>query len=129
VRSRIWVVGGIVAVAMLMGAADARAGWAGSRYEHSECTLNTAHGVRPSLYCETSVTQVEHNVTEIFGVADETCVSGLRLVQRTGTRITRFRVFDYYDGPVPLASFNFAGDEAGFEFEWVDVVETDLGCG
>jgi hypothetical protein len=126
VRSRI-VLGGLVALAMLMGATDARAGWAGSRYEHNECTLKAVG--RPLLYCETSVTQVERNATETFGVGDETCASGLRLFQRTGTRITRFRVFDYYDGPVPLAKFNFAGDEAGFEFEWVDVVETDLGCG
>ena len=48
---------------------------------------------------------------------------------RTGTLITRFDVFDFYDGPVPLDRFNLGGNESNFRFEWVGVVETNLGCG
>ena len=72
---------------------------------------------------------MEQNATETIAVGDGACAAGFRLVTRTGTLITRFDVFDFYDGPVPLDRFNLGGNESNFRFEWVGVVETNLGCG
>jgi hypothetical protein len=118
------VVGGC---ALVFGVASATAGWAGSRYAHGDCSL-TSNGGRPGLFCQARFTTVTPNASFTLGVTDETCTSGIRLIRRTGTRVSSFIGYDAYSGPVPLSKFNIFGNETDFQDTWRDVVETDLGC-
>jgi hypothetical protein len=114
-------------VVFLVVPASALAGWAGSRYDQSECTLNVGHDGRPFLYCQTSFVETEV-FTDDLTVQDASCPSGQRLIHRVQTVEMTWIVFDYFAGPVPLARFNFAGDEYPTSFRLVSTVETDLGC-
>jgi hypothetical protein len=50
------------------------------------------------------------------------------MIRRERTVEETWIVFDYYDGPVPLAQFNFAGNEYPYSDRLVSTVDTDLGC-
>jgi hypothetical protein len=88
---------------------SALAGWAGSRYEKSECHFIGVQG-NPALACSSSFTTTEVRATDLL-VADASCLSGFRAIHRVETVEVTWRVFDFYDGPVPLAKFNAGGDE------------------
>jgi hypothetical protein len=111
----------------LFGVTTADAGWAGSRYNHGDCSLSHANG-RPTLSCRARFTTITPNVTQEILVADALCANGIRTVRRTGTRVDSFVGYDVYNGPAPLAKFNVFGNETDFRQEWRDLVETDLGC-
>lgn len=116
----------VVAGTMLVTSASAASGWAGSRYAVSDCRQIDNHG-RPGLYCQKlffSTTQT----TQTTLVADESCSSGLRRIDRSGTLQTSFLGFDYYSGPVPLAKFNTGGDNVNFTDTWLIFTDSDRGC-
>ena len=116
----------VIVSATLASSVPAAAEWAGSRYARSDCKQIRAQG-RPGLFCQTwflSTTQT----TETTLFADETCANGLRAVERSGTLETRFRGFDTYAGPVPLAKFNIGGNNVDFIDTWLSYTDTDLGC-
>jgi hypothetical protein len=125
-------VGALTAVAaaflFLLVAPSASAGWAGSPYEKSQCTLSVNHNGRPSLYCERTFIEAFQLVDE-FTVADLSCPSGQRSMRRVQTFEWLWRSYDFYDGPVPLRQFNFGGNEtpAGLE-QLISDVTTALGC-
>jgi hypothetical protein len=125
-------VGAFAAVAaaflFLLVAASASAGWAGSAYEKSQCTLSVNQNERPSLYCERTFLDTFQLVDE-FTVADSSCPSGERSMRRVQTFEWLWRSYDFYDGPVPLRQFNFGGNEtpAGVE-QLISEVTTGLGC-
>ncbi|HKX47043.1 MAG TPA: hypothetical protein VJM06_00125 [Gaiellaceae bacterium] len=104
----------------------ASAGWGNSPYEKGDCTYTKE---THSLYCETIVIH-ETVKTEVLSIADESCLSGLRQVSRTGTFVEPTFVFDGFDGPAPNANRNTFGDDVplfGEEF-WTDFTDTALGC-
>lgn len=113
-------------VGMIASAAPGASGWAGSRYERSDCNqIRTAS--RPGLFCQRWFSSTaQATTTTLF--ADETCASGLRAVERSGTLETRFRGFDIYAGPSPLAKFNTGGDNLDFVDTWTNYTDTDRGC-
>ena len=106
---------------------SALAGWTGSRYERSECTLNVGHDGRPFLSCQSSFVETDVFTDELT-VPDASCPSGQRLIRRVQTVEVTWIVFDFFDGPVPLPQFNFAGDEFPASERLVSTVDTDLGC-
>jgi hypothetical protein len=128
-RLRLLLVGlPLVLVVALALPSVASAGWAGSRYERSDCTRTNSDDGRPGLYCERWFTDASPNVVQDAVVADEACPSG-RLERTSGTLLTRYRGWDYYWGPAPLARFAFVGNEDSFSFSWAPgAVVTDLGC-
>jgi len=103
-------------------------GWAGSRYDKSECTYTKETNF---LLCQTTFT-VETVTTEQFGIADEACpITGTRLVRRTGTFVEPWMVFDAFQGHTPHEKRRLFGQSEpliGQEF-WKDFTDTDLGCG
>jgi hypothetical protein len=114
-------------LALALPLAASAGGWAGSRYEKSECTYTKETNF---LFCESTFT-VETVKTEQIGLADETCETGTRLISRTGTFVEPWRVFDAFEGRTPHAKNNLFGNEfplLGQEF-WKDFTDTDLGCG
>lgn len=115
----------IAAFAFLVIVGNASAGgYAGSRYEKSDCTYTKSTNV---LYCEARFRQ-EEQTTANLTVPDASCASGLRLVQRTGLLVTTFRGWGYFTGRVPLAKNEIAGDEDSFEESWENFTDVDLGC-
>jgi hypothetical protein len=88
--------------------------------------LTTSHG-KPLLTCGKWVVSVEETTQTIL-LADETCQSGVRWIERTGTLETSFFRFDLYAGPVPLQKFNIAGNEGSTTERWLEFTERDLGC-
>ena len=116
---------GVVALALPLAASPG--GWAGSRYDKSECTYTKETNF---LFCQTTFT-VETVTSEQFAIPDETCPSGTRLVRRTGTFVEPWMAFDAYAGHTPHAKWNLFGDSSpllGQEF-WKDFTDTGLGCG
>lgn len=105
----------------------ASAGWAGSRYGHSECTLHAGGSGRPSLTCQSSFLDTYVLVDEL-NVPDASCPSGQRVVRREQTIEETWIVFDFYSGPVPLDKFNIAGNESPVSSRLVSMVETSLEC-
>jgi hypothetical protein len=105
----------------------ASAGWAGSRYAQSECVLNVGKNGRPSLGCQSSFVETGV-VTSELTVADTSCPSGNRLMRRTQTIEMTWIVFDFYNGPVPLAAFNVGGDEFPVSSRVISSVDTNFGC-
>jgi hypothetical protein len=120
----IWATAAIIA--LLFAAQASAGGYAGSRYQKRECTYTKATN---TLYCETQFTESTPTTVTMF-VSDPTCVpSGTRVVQRTGTLVETFRVWDLYSGHVPLAKNGIGGDSAPVgDGTWQDVVDTDMGC-
>jgi len=122
----------LTAVAAAFGfflvAPSASAGWAGSPYEKSQCTLSVNQNGRPFLYCERTFLD-KFQLVEDFTVADSSCPSGERRMRRVQNFEWLWRSYDFYDGPVPLRQFNFGGNEtpAGVE-QLISEVTTDLGC-
>ena len=112
---------------LLLIPGTASAGWAGSRYDHSECTLQADGGGRPSLTCQSSFLDTFLLVDEL-NVPDASCPSGQRVVRREQTIEETWIVFDFYNGPGPLARFNIAGNESPVSSRLVSAVETSLGC-
>jgi hypothetical protein len=115
---------GVVALAFPLVASAG--GWAGSRYDKSECTYTKESNL---LYCQSTFT-VETVKSEQIAIPDETCPSGTRVFQRTGTFVEPWMVFDGFEGHTPHAKGNLFGDEVpllGQEF-WKDFTDTDLGC-
>jgi hypothetical protein len=104
----------------------ASAGWAGSPYERSDCTLSVGHDGRPSLACGKFFVVTEQVTTDLQ-VADASCPSGFRTIRRVETVETTVHIIDFYDGPVPLAKFNTGGNTSGVP-QVVSTVDTDLGC-
>ena len=115
-----------VAATMLTSSALAGSGWAGSRYAKSDCRQTQEQG-RPGLFCQTWFSSTAQT-TQTTLVADETCVNGLRAIERSGFLETRFRGFDFYAGPAPLAKFNTGGNEDDFVETWLSFTDTDHGC-
>ena len=76
----------VVGLLAMTGTASA-GGWAGSRYAKSDCTYNRD---TDTLFCAALFTS-EEQATERFGMSDPSCTSAIRLVERTGTRVTTFR--------------------------------------
>jgi len=105
----------------------ASAGWAGSRYNRSECALHVGKDGRPSLSCQSSFVETDV-VTGELTVADASCPSGSRSVRRVQTIEMTWIVFDLYNGPVPLAAFNVGGDEFPVSTRLISSTDTDLGC-
>jgi len=125
-------VGALTAVAAafvsLLVAPSASAGWAGSRYEKSECTLQVTKSGRPFLFCETTFI-VRFSFVDDFTVADSSCPSGERLMRREQTFEETWSGFDFYDGPAPVAQFAFAGNENPISSpRLLSDVTTALGC-
>lgn len=115
------------ALLMTPGAQAHASGWAGSRYEQQDCR-HVSNGGKPGLYCE-RVFVTTFPATRTIGIADETCPSGTRSVSRSGTIEESFKGYDYYDGPVPLAKFEIAGNESDSTDTWIaGYTDTDLGC-
>ena len=116
----------VAAAVVLVFPAITSAGWAGSPYEKSQCTLFTQTG-RPFLTCERTFTQVVVH-TDVFTVADSSCASGQRLMRREQTVEETWRVFDFFDGPVPLAQFIVGGNEVPISSRLISDVTAPLGC-
>ncbi len=72
----------------------ASAGWGNSPYDKSDCTYTKESNF---LFCETIVNH-ETVKTEQIGIADDSCPSGTRLFQRTGTFVEPTLVFDGFAG-------------------------------
>ena len=109
-------------------APSASAGWAGSRYEKSECTFQVNQGGRPGLYCETTFI-VRFSFLDEFTVADSSCPSGERTMRREQTFEETWMGFDIYHGPAPIAQFAFAGNESPISSpRLLSDVTTALGC-
>lgn len=113
-----------VALAALAFTGAAAAGWAGSRYQKSDCTYNQS---TDRLYCVAKFSN-EQYTTETFWVADTSCASGLRSSSRTGWLVTTWTGWDLYTGRVPQAKNNIGGNDEGFTETWHDFTDTDLGC-
>jgi hypothetical protein len=105
----------------------ASAGWAGSRYDKSECALHVGKDGRPFLSCQSSFVETDV-VTGELSVADASCRSGSRLIRRVQTIEMTWIVFDLYSGPAPLAAFNIGGDEFPVSSRLISSADTDLGC-
>jgi len=99
-------------------------GWAGSRYDKSDCTYSRDND---TLFCEARFT-TEELATEQFGVFDETCPSSIRIFERSGVRVTTFRGWGVFAGRTPVRHKEIAGDEDSFEFSWRSFTDRDLGC-
>jgi hypothetical protein len=99
-------------------------GWGGSRYDKSDCTYSKD---TRTLFCEAWFTE-EIFTTEQFAIADDSCASTTRLIERTGWRITTYRGWGLFDGPVPAAANEIAGNEDGFTVTWRGYADRDLGC-
>ncbi len=115
---------GVVALALPLTASAG--GWAGSRYDKSECTYTKETNF---LFCQSTFT-VETVKTEQIAIPDETCPSGTRVFRRTGTFVEPWMVFDAFAGHTPHSKNNLFGNEVpllGQEF-WKDFTDTDLGC-
>lgn len=104
--------------------ANAAGGWGGSRYDKSDCTYSKE---TRTLYCEAWFTDEIHT-TEQFVIADDSCTSTVRLIERTGWQMTTYRGWGLFNGPVPSAANEIAGDEDGFTVTWRDYTDRDLGC-
>jgi hypothetical protein len=125
---RKWVLSVVVlaVIALAIPLSAYAGGWAGSRYDKSECTYTKESNF---LFCQTTFT-VETVMTAQMAIADEACPSGTRLLRRTGTFVEPWTVFDAFEGHTPHAKWNLFGNEAplaGQEF-WKDFTDTDLGC-
>lgn len=102
-------------------------GWAGSRYDKSECTYTKATNV---LYCETIVT-TETFMTAVMSIDDGSCPTGaLHQISRTGTFVEPQRSFEWFAGRTPHQRYMFAGNEEPLfgQEHWEDFTDTDLGC-
>jgi len=120
------IVGLVVFVVLAVASTASAGGWAGSRYDKSECTYTKESNF---LYCESTFT-VEQFRTEQMAFPDASCLSGTRLVRRTGWFVEVWRVFDGFTGHVPVWRHNLFGNEVpllGLE-HWRDYTDTDLGC-
>jgi hypothetical protein len=108
-------------------ASDASAGgYAGSDYSRDQCTYNKSANV---LTCETTFTRSTPNATQLSFVADATCESGTRVLQRTGTLVETYRAWKLYSGHVPHAENELAGgNEAKIGQTWENFTDVDLGC-
>ena len=106
-----------------VGAASA-GGWAGSRYDKSDCTYSKESNI---LYCEATFSH-EGFATEDHAIADERCPNGLRLIRRTGWRTETWVGWDLYTGRTPVRHHSIAGNEGSPEVSWRDFVDVDLGC-
>ena len=116
----------VAVVALALPIAASAGGWAGSRYDKTECTYSKETN---SLFCESRFT-VETFKTEQIAFPDAACPSGTRVISRTGWFVEPWRVFDGYTGHVPVSKHNTFGDEVpmlGLEF-WRDFTDTALGC-
>lgn len=116
----------VVAAALTFTATASAGGWAGSRYDKSECTYSKESD---SLYCEGTFTFEEFR-TEQMALPDASCPSGTRLIGRTGWFVEIWLGFDGYTGHVPVSKHNTFGNEVpllGLE-HWRDYTDTDLGC-
>ena len=116
----------VAATVLVFPIAGSAGGWAGSRYDKSECTYSKATN---SLFCESTFT-VETFTTERMAFPEESCPSGTRGVSRTGWFVEVWRVFDAYTGHTPVRKHNVFGNESpvfGLE-HWRDFTDTDLGC-
>ena len=113
----------VVGLLAMTGTASA-GGWAGSRYAKSDCTYNRD---TDTLFCAALFTS-EEQATERFGMSDPSCTSAIRLIERTGTRITTFRGWGLFAGRTPVSHKELAGDEDGFQFSWRNFTDRDLGC-
>jgi hypothetical protein len=118
---------GLVLVAALTLSATASAGgWAGSRYEKSDCTYDKA---ADTLFCEAFFSEEQQGVTEFRYLSDASCASGIRVIERTGTLVTTIRVWGVFTGRVPHAKNEDFGDEEPFgESSWTNFTDVDLGC-
>ncbi len=116
----------VAAVALALPMAAIGGGWAGSRYDKSECTYSKDTN---SLYCE-STFSVESFMTEDRATPDASCPSGTRVTRRTGWFVEVWRVFDGYTGHAPVRHHNVFGNESPlFDlWHWRSFTDTDLGC-
>jgi hypothetical protein len=116
-------------IAVLVAAlpAVAQAGWAGSRYERSDCVLRTAGDGRPALGCGAWFANLFPQTWQL-GIDDPACPSGRRTIERDGIMEGTYWGWDSYSGPAPLAKFMIAGNEERHSFRWVSYTDTDLGC-
>jgi len=113
----------VVGLLAITGTASA-GGWAGSRYAKSDCTYNRD---TDTLFCAALFTD-EEQATEQFGMSDLSCTSTIRLIERTGTRITTFRGWGLFAGRAPVGHKELAANEDSFQFSWRNVTDRDLGC-
>ena len=125
---RKWVIS-VVALCLIALALPlaASAGWAGSRYDKTECTYTKE---TRSLVCQSTFTVVEENRTDEFAIPDETCPLGTRSIRRTGTFTEPWIVFDFFSGgPVPHEKYHLGGIESpSGPGVWSNFTDTDLGC-
>jgi len=116
----------VVGTASFVSSALASSGWAGSRYAESDCRQISVRG-RPGLYCERTFSLTRAAAQSTL-VADQSCLSGLRAVERQGTLRTIYVGFDIYAGPLPLRRFNTGGDNVGYIDSWLSFTDADVGC-
>jgi hypothetical protein len=119
------IVGAAAALCCLILASTAAAGgWAGSRYDKADCTYNKETDM---VYCEARFTE-ESFTTQNLGLSDSSCPSTIRMIQRTGWRVTTYRGWGIFFGRVPVRHKEFAGNEDSFDETWRDYIDVDLGC-
>lgn len=119
------LVGLAVAVCCLVFTSTALAGgWAGSRYDKDDCTYNNETDI---LFCEAWFTE-ETFTTENLGMPDSSCASTIRIVERTGWRVTTYHGWGAFFGRVPVHHNEFLGNEDSFDVTWRDYTDVDLGC-
>jgi hypothetical protein len=116
---------GTLIVALTFAAEANAGGWAGSRYDKSNCTYNKESNI---LYCEARFRGSAEQTTAFVYVSDSECASGTRVVERTGTLVETFRGWGYFTGHVPLSKNEIVGDEDSFEFTWENFTDVDQGC-
>jgi hypothetical protein len=114
----------VALVALALPAIASAGNWAGSRYDKSDCTYTKE---TDSLFCEAWFTEEEFT-TEQSAVADASCESGLRIIERTGWQVTTYRGWGVFTGRVPHARNEVVGNEDGFSVTWRDYVDVDRGC-
>jgi hypothetical protein len=122
-RRTLVVLAAVVGLLAITGTASA-GGWAGSRYAKSDCTYDRASD---TVFCQAWFTS-EEQATEQMGVSDLSCTSTIRIIERTGTRVTTFRGWGLFAGHTPVSHKEIAGDEDSFQFSWRNFTDSDLGC-
>jgi hypothetical protein len=126
---RIGLLASLVTVVVLLAIpSSAIAGWAGSRYERSDCTPLVGDGGRPGLYCETLFIGPQEEQSFVVSVADSRCPSGFREIQQLKTFEVTYLGYGYFNGPVPLPKFETLGNEFPVSYRLISTVDIDLGC-
>jgi hypothetical protein len=113
-------------VALAFAAQASAGGYAGSRFQKSDCTYTKTSN---TLSCSALFTSSIPNSTATVYVDDPTCAgSQMRVFQRTGTLVETIRAEATFSGRVPLARNELFADEVPVSETWANYTDVDLGC-